>query len=249
MSARPRLLDLFAGAGGAGMGYHRAGFEVVGVDHVFQKNYPFEFIQADALEFLAGGGAAGFDAIHASPPCQAHTSIRRVNPGREYEDLIPQTREALVATGLPFIIENVPGAKTLRPLLLLCGTMFGLRTPCGAELRRHRYFEVDWTPGLVPQCQHGRGVITIAGHCAEDTRFANHVPKARTITVTGATPQQNVIRNTERYTFSVEAARIAMGIDWGPLPMRELSQAIPPAYTELIGKQLLATLGAEGRAA
>jgi DNA (cytosine-5)-methyltransferase 1 len=208
---KPRLLDLFCCAGGAGMGYHQAGFEVVGVDIRPQPKYPFAFVMAEALSM----DSAGFDAIHASPPCQAHSTISHVS-GREHVDLIPETRAFLERSGLPWVMENVPGAP-LREPFLLCGTMFGLRTGCGAELRRHRYFETNWWVGLQPQCRHDRSRATI--------------------TVTGSVAQQNVVRNEERVTFSASETRRAMGIDW--MTMADLSQAIPPAYTHFIGCQLL----------
>jgi DNA (cytosine-5)-methyltransferase 1 len=128
------------------------------------------------------------------------------------------------------VIENVPGAP-LGISIMLCGTMFNLKTPCGAELRRHRYFELSHSL-LTPRCSHGGRVIGVYGGHLRD--------RCRTITVTGSTPQQNVVRNRVRQTFSVESARIAMGIDW--MPMSSLSQAIPPAYTEWIGKQLIKAL-------
>ncbi len=135
----PRLLDLFCGAGGAAMGYAWAGFEVVGVDIAPQPRYPFTFIQADALEYFDGLGIWGltdFDAIHASPPCQRYSAMSTARPGLalEYPDLIEPVRERLVATGLPYVIENVPGAPMLDPVVL-CGQMFGL------ALYRHRLFE------------------------------------------------------------------------------------------------------------
>jgi DNA (cytosine-5)-methyltransferase 1 len=228
--ARPKLLDLFCCAGGAGMGYHQAGFDVVGVDIKPQPRYPFQFIQADCLT-LDRAFIASFDAIHASPPCQAHSSISRVSGRQEsHVDRIPETRELLIASGLPWVMENVPGAPLIEPFML-CGTMFGLRTSCGAELQRHRYFETNWFVGLLPQCNHGgSGVVGVYGGHAHDRR-------RRTITVTGSTPQQNVIRNRSRLTFPVEEARRAMGIDW--MTMAGLSQAIPPAYTRWIGERLL----------
>lgn len=211
-----KLLDLFCCAGGAGMGYHQAGFDIVGVDIEPQPKYPFAFVQADCLT-LADDFLRSFDAIHASPPCQKHSSISRVS-GRAHlhVDRIPETRAMLQATGLPWVIENVPGAP-LRDPFLLCGTMFGLGTSDGAVLRRHRLFETNWPVGLVPQCSHGR---------------------APTITVTGQVAQQNVVRNSVRRTFSAIEARRAMGIDW--MAMSELSQAIPPAFTRFIGARLAA---------
>ena len=126
------------------MGYHRAGFtEIVGVDNRPQKNYPFTFVQGDALEYLAAHGAA-FDVIHASPPCQKYTTLRGMwNHKPDHPDLVDPTRQLLRALGKPSVIENVPGAPLRRGAVMLCGTMFGLGTADGrAELRRHRYFEV-----------------------------------------------------------------------------------------------------------
>ena len=131
-----RLLDLFCCAGGAGMGYSRAGFDVVGVDIAPQPRYPFEFIQAEAIEYVKAHGHE-YDAIHASPPCQASSALTKgTNRGRIYEDLIPQTRAALGASGRPYVIENVQGSD-LRRDATLCGEMFGL------AVIRHRYFEVS----------------------------------------------------------------------------------------------------------
>ena len=137
---RPRLLDAFCGAGGCSVGYHRAGFDVVGVDNHHQKNYPFEFIQADALEFIAEHGRE-FDVIHTSPPCQAYSRATAWRGDRAtHPDLIAVTRQALIDAGVPYVIENVQEARGLliKPLML-CGSHFGL------PVRRHRYFEV---PGL-----------------------------------------------------------------------------------------------------
>jgi hypothetical protein len=131
---RPRLLDLFCGAGGAAMGYYRAGFDVVGVDIKKQPNYPFEFIWDDALEAVTDL-ACGFDAIHASPPCQHYMRSGMVRKDLA-PDLVGQTRIALETAGLPWVIENVPGAP-IRPDIVLCGSMFGL------GVRRHRWFETN----------------------------------------------------------------------------------------------------------
>jgi DNA (cytosine-5)-methyltransferase 1 len=249
-----RLLDLFCGGGGAAMGYSQAGFTIVGVDIHPQPHYPFAFVLADALEYLALYGQR-FDVIHASPPCQAYSALKHL-ARTTHLALIKPVREALRATGRPYVIENVVGAP-LDTTLLLCGSMFGLETPCGAQLRRHRLFESNvllMSPG---HCQHGMRTLVVNGHefRNEATRWQErratisvcgdtpHDPrlwratqrgmKAATITITGSTPQQNVVRNTIRETFSVEDARHAMGIDW--LGMRGLSQAIPPAYTHWIG--------------
>jgi hypothetical protein len=152
---KPRLLDLFCGAGGAAMGYHRAGFDVVGVDIAPQPNYPFEFIQYDALDAAANLADFGevfglrFDAIHASPPCQHYANVTRWKGEQaSHPDLIEPTRELLDATGLPYVIENVR-TKALRADFMLCGTTFGL------PIRRHRFFETNWSGHVMTHpCQH-----------------------------------------------------------------------------------------------
>ena len=210
---KPKLLDLFCGAGGCSMGYHRAGFDVVGVDIKPQKHYPFEFHRADAMTFPLDG----FDVVHASPPCQAHCDLKHMWNAKKHTDLIEPTRRRLSESGKLYVIANVEGAPLVNPIKL-CGTMFGLKTP-GAELRRHRLFETNWTLLLVPQCQHKKEprVIGVYGGHGRDRR--------RTV-------------NTQ--DFSTEARREAMGIDW--MTGTELSQAIPPAYTEFIGRQLMIEL-------
>ena len=146
------MLDLYCGAGGAAMGYHKAGFEVVGVDLNPQHRFPFEFHQADAIQVLeqeAEWIRAGFDAIHASPPCQHYANVTswRGNPDA-HPDLIAPTRALLEATGLPWVIENVPEAP-VRQDYLLCGTMFHL------PIRRHRAFETNWpSQGAPGPCSH-----------------------------------------------------------------------------------------------
>lgn len=225
-----RALDLFCGAGGVSMGLHRAGFDVTGVDLARQPRYPFRFVQADALR--PPFRLSDFDFIWASPPCQAHTSLRKMWNSRQHEDMIPQTRDLLAGSGVPWVMENVPGAP-LRATIRLCGTMFDLATPCGAELRRHRYFETSFML-LQPECRHGSSVVGVYGGHVRD--------RCRTITITGHTPQQNVERNRVRQTYSVEDAKHAMGIDW--MTLAELSQAIPPAYSELIGRHAAAIVRA-----
>lgn len=113
---KPRLLDLFCGAGGCAVGYSRAGFEVVGVDSAPMSRFPFEFHQADALEYLAEHGHE-FDAIHASPPCQAYSTLRHMPHAKKHPDLVAVTRAALLAANKPYVIENVPGAPLIRPLI------------------------------------------------------------------------------------------------------------------------------------
>lgn len=207
-----RLLDLFCGAGGAAMGYHRAGFnEIVGVDIKPQKRYPFEFVLGDALEYLSEHGQE-FDVIHASPPCQAYSVTRSLHHN-SYPMLIEETREALIATGKPYIIENVPGAPLIDPLVL-CGTMFGLR------VIRHRLFECNPQITFAPaMCEHD-GRVSRRG---EISSYAT----GEFITVAG-------------HNFIADDGRDAMGIDW--MTCKELAQAIPPAYTEWIGRQLLEML-------
>ena len=198
------------------MGYARAGFEVVGVDHVRQPRYPFAFVQGDALAPPVRLDA--FDAIHASPPCQVHTALRGMWNAREHVDLVPATRALLRASGLPSIIENVPGAP-LRDPIVLCGSMFGLGSG-DAELRRHRLFEViggTWV--LTPSCAH-RTRARVIGVYGDGTREAR--------------------RTVSAVYFNIERRREAMGIDW--MIGRELSQAIPPAYTEHLGAALRARL-------
>ncbi len=207
--SKPRLLDLFCGAGGAAMGYSRAGFEVVGVDIAPQKNYPFAFIQADAMTFPL----EGFDAIHASPPCQAFTALRTAWNAKPNPDLLTPMRLRLAEVSTPWVIENVPGAPP--PFhVLLCGSMFGLGIATAA-LRRHRYFQLNWPMPLAPSCAHRRGfpVIGVYGGHGRDRRRA---------------------RNTEY--FGQALRKVAMGIDW--MVEDELSEAIPPAYTEFLGKFL-----------
>lgn len=149
-----KLLDLFCGAGGAAMGYHRAGFEVVGVDIAAQPNYPFEFHQSDALEYPLDG----FDVVHASPPCQAFTAARVIH-GREHADLLTPIRERLERCGARWVIENVPGAP-MRKDLVLCGSVFGM-----PRLRRHRWFEFACpTAWMVPPCSHGTETVSVFGH-------------------------------------------------------------------------------------
>ena len=205
------------------MGYARAGFEVVGVDIAPQPHYPFEFHQADAMEFPLDG----FDAIHASPPCQAYSVLRRANIGTEYPDLVAPTRTRLLATGLPFVMENVPGAPLITGLVL-CGSMFGLGAVCEdgtyRQLRRHRLFESNVYLWEIPCDHQGEAIGVYGGGRAPRWTFAN-----------GATKDPYGRRGG--YQGTVKEKREAMGIDW--MPAARLSQAIPPAYTEWIGTQLL----------
>lgn len=221
-----RALDLFCGAGGVTKGLQNAGFYVVGVDIKKQPRYcGDEFIQGDALN--SGLDLPSFDFIWASPPCQAHTSLKTMYNAKKHEDLIPATRAILKAAGTPYAIENVMGAALISPVIL-CGTMFGLGVD-DAELRRHRQFETSF-PLLAPKCQHGAPVIGVCGGHARNRK--------RTIGVYGEGARDSRRKFDKGHPdFSVHDARIAMGIDW--MTIAELSQAIPPAYSEYIGNAAL----------
>lgn len=214
MTHRPLLLDLFCAAGGAGMGYSRAGFDVVGVDINAQPRYPFPFIHADCMT-LGADFLGSFDAIHASPPCQAHTSLKTMPDARPHLDLVPETRAMLVASGKPFVIENVVGSPLINPVRL-CGSMFGLGAK-DAQLRRHRDFETNWPLSAPGPCRHSSPTIGIYGEGCRDSRRKHDksIPE-----------------------FTVEDGRVAMEMPWATLA--EICQAIPPAYTRFIGKQLRA---------
>ncbi|AJD82477.1 DNA methyltransferase [Mycobacterium phage Sheen] len=222
--SRPLLLDLFCGAGGAGMGYHRAGFDVVGVDIVPQPDYPFYFIQYDAISFLKELEqpiSKMVQAIHASPPCQASSALTKgTNKGREYPQLIPEVRELLAQTGLPTVIENVQGSD-LRRDLTLCGEMFGL------GVIRHRYFEVERFKAEQPEHIPHRGRVRGWRH--------GKYYDGPYVAVYGKGGGK----------ASVAEAQEAMGIDWTD-DLVALNEAIPPAYTELIGRQILDTVQKEG---
>ena len=202
---RPRLLDLYSCAGGAAVGYHRAGFEVVGVDIAFQKNYPYEFHQGDALKYLLEHWQE-FDAIHASPPCQAFTNAQRIQ-GRDHPDYITATRSALQLIGKPWIIENVPGSPLNNPVEL-CGAMFRLTT------YRHRLFESNIQLTTPPHPMH-------------------EAPTAKM----GRRPAPGEFMHVVGHFSGINEARHAMGIDW--MSRDEMSEAIPPAYTEHLGRQLI----------
>lgn len=204
---RPRLLDLFCGAGGATCGYVRAGFDVVGVDHKPQKNYlksgASEFIQADALEYCREHGAE-FDAIHASPPCQRYSECTPIANRDGFPDMIAETRNAIERWRRPYIIENVDCARALLDTdIMLCGTMFGL------HLHRHRWFEVrpDFL-ALLPKCRRIRNPVLVNG------------------------------RTRGRRDYTPAQMIDAMRTPWMVL-RKEVREAIPPAYTEYIGRQLI----------
>lgn len=202
------------------MGYHRAGFDVVGVDIASQPRYPFEFHQADALTFLAEH-VGDFDAIHASPPCQAYSVAAQScrNAGKHYPDLLAPTRVALQSSGRPWVMENVPGAP-IRPDVKLCGCQFD-----ETEVRRERWFETSWHAyDLRPPCHHPHPVVSVVGH---------------------GTPSW--VRRQLGYNPTTAQCQAAMGIDW--MTRDGLSQAIPPVYTEYLGQALIAQVQPAARSA
>jgi DNA (cytosine-5)-methyltransferase 1 len=210
-ATRPLLLDLFCCAGGAATGYHRAGFDVVGVDIAPQPRYPFAFIQADAIDYLRGADLSGFSAIHASPPCQRWAAGFIRNRER-HPDLIAATRELLQASGLPYIIENVLAAP-LVDAVRICGG--GLGCVSGDfQLHRHRRFESNVPLLGIPCTRQRRRAVTVVGN---------------------GTPSGNRFADLPDPTLAEK--REAMGISW--TNRAELSEAIPPAYTEHLGVQLL----------
>lgn len=217
MTTRPLLLDLFCGAGGAAVGYHRAGFDVVGVDNRPQPRYPFPMIVGDALLIWQASFErrfGKFDAIHASPPCQDH--MRSPQPGKQEHGtgwLLGATREMLQAIGLPWVIENVPGAP-MRANFKLCGCLFGL-----PNLRRERWFETSpQLYDLRPPCHHADHAMSVTG-----TGYGTRLEREHF----GRWPNR---QDWER----------CMGIDW--MKPEEIVLAIPPAYTEYIGRQLLSVI-------
>lgn len=218
-----RLLDLFCCEGGAAVGYHRAGFEVVGVDifeEFSQKRYPFESHKADAIEFVKEHGHE-FDVIHASPPCQHASAGTRASKDRSrYPKLIGPTRDALVATGLPYIIENVAGSALIDPLVL-CGTMFGLTTDdndgTALEMWRHRHFESNVDLHAPIGCRHGFWSPQVAGSYGGARRDKD---EARHVRHGGYVPSREV------------QGRL-LGVDW--MTERGMHQCVPPIYTTWLG--------------
>lgn len=212
----PILLDTFCGEGGAAMGYHRAGYRVVGVDSspAVGARYPFEFHQGDALDFIAAHGS-DFDVIHVSSPCHDWSSLgaRTGLDGTGW--LLGAARAAVRLIGVPYVIENVPGAPLVNPLVL-CGSMFNLGATCAGsewrQLRRHRLFECSAFMMAPGNCRHKGHPVGVYG-------------------TGGGGPMTRGYKATPR-----EAAE-ALGIDW--MSRAGLSQAIPPAFTEYVGSQLL----------
>ena len=216
--SRPRLLDLFCGAGGAAMGYYRAGFDVVGVDISPQPHYPFEFHQGDAMTWPLDG----FDAIHASPPCQGyspHVSSRSSQwvptLGKDEPRLIDAVRDRIDL--YPYVIENVYGARDqMQWPVIVCGTTLGL------AIHRHRLFEVNGRPAASTGCLRSYSAREWSREKGWDYRD---------MTVTGK----------GRRAGTADRWRELLGIDW-PTTQHELAESIPPAYTEWIGSQLVRAL-------
>lgn len=210
------------------MGYHRAGFEVVGVDHVAQPRYPFEFVQADVFEFVeeliefvdGSGWPTEFDAIHASPPCQAFSDLQKQNK-RKYPDLIEPLRHLLQQTGLPYVIENVKGAPLIDPTVL-CGTMF-----TGLRVIRHRLFETSFWIVAPPHPKHP----LVFTHDKRSTHYGQLDQDTAFVQVTGGG------------NCTVANKRDAMGISW--MIGAELNEAIPPPYAEYVGRWLRVELDKE----
>lgn len=202
--SKPKLLDLYCGAGGCSVGYHRAGFDVIGVDIKGYKGYPFPFIKSDVFEFLQSNDVSQFDFIHASPPCHNYsisTVPQRHSGSRTYVDLIDRTRFYLIQLEKPYVIENVPGSP-LKNYIELSGAMFGLK------VIRRRWFESNITLFAPPAVRYKRKSVVDGDYVTVvSSQFGN-----------------------------LSKAREAMGIDW--MSRKEIVLAIPPAYTEFIGRQI-----------
>lgn len=226
---RPRLLDLFCGAGGCSVGYHQAGFDVVGVDLLPHRDYPFPLAIADAMEILrVPAFLAGFDVVHASPPCQGYSTITPDSSREKHPRLIEPVRNLLLAWGGLYVIENVEGARRdLRNPVKLCGSSFDL------GVRRHRYFETNAPLIMQPPCDHwgqGRPIGVYGDHAQDDEDYRR--------------PDGTRRGNKAK---SLEEAQSALRIDW-MTDWDDLTDAIPPVFTEIIGSSLLSHLEKAGAA-
>lgn len=220
---RPLLIDLYCGAGGAGEGYRQAGWNVLGIDLMRQPRYPEPhlFFQADVFEW-GRILIATADAVHASPTCQKWTAMRTMPNAKEHPDLVTPTREMLIASGKPWIMENVEGAPLVNPVTL-CGTMFDLGVP-GAQLQRHRNFEASFPISAPGPCRHDPDLDVLG-------IYGGHVRNRR---------RRDGSQDRGVTDFTQAQGNAAMGIDW--MTLGELSQAIPPAYTRHLGRQLMEQL-------
>lgn len=220
---KPMILDLFSGAGGASVGYADAGFDVIGVDIEEQPSYPFRFCQADALSYLDNYGRVlgeMFDAVHASPPCQHYSDLAHRNGNADdWPDLVAEVREALDATGLPYVIENVEGAPLNNPIRL-CGTMF---PDDGLRVIRHRLFEANFE--LKPPMRECPKHPLVFTHDKRKKHYGKLDQDTSFVQVTGGG------------NATLANKLDAMGTPW----MRchhEVNEAIPPAYTRWVGRWL-----------
>lgn len=210
------------------MGLYHAGFEVEGWDIAPQKHYPFRFHLRNALE----ADLDGFDFVWASPPCQAHTALKTMPNAKKHLDLIPATRAKLKAWGGAWIMENVCGSTLHPPCVMLCGTMFGLGV-LDSELRRHRWFESSHTL-LTMDCRHSKRV-TCGVYGGGGIRKDRKTGRPKTVGVYGNSGGSSIRDACQQ--FSTQQRREAMGIDW--MNGKELSQSIPPAYSEFLGHQII----------
>ena len=218
-----KMIDLFCGAGGCSMGYYNAGFdEIIGVDIVDRPNYPFKFVKMDALEYLRTADLSDVAFIHASPPCQCYSKLKYLSGNvekweEEHVDLVAPTRELLIKTGKPYVIENVEGAPLINPIKL-CGSQFE-----NIYTQRPRLFESN-----IPLQEHDAPVVR-----HKTLKLGQGFAEDGYITVAGTRPPKgmNLVQTKLYYGFALG------GIDW--MSLEELTQAIPPCYTEFIGKQII----------
>ena len=226
-----KMIDLFCGAGGCSMGYYNAGFdEIIGVDIVDRPNYPFKFVKMDALEYLRTADLSDVSFLHASPPCQNYSKLKYLSGNvekweEEHVDLVAPTRELLIKTGLPYVIENVEGSPLINPIKLYGSQFENMYT------QRPRLFEsnIHLRKPDTPFVKHK--TLKLGQGIAEDGY----------ITVAGTRPPKgmNLVQTKLYYGFALG------GIDW--MSLEELTQAIPPCYTEFIGKQIIEYLNRQNK--